>query len=72
MKMKAYLNKKSNPSRIAKACGTDKLVQRWLISMGLDWQAAVKEFHREIRNRGVLTSAEIEAYIAKYKDFKIE
>ena len=72
MKMKAYMDKKSNPSRIAKACGTDKLVQRWLIAMGLDWQAAVKEFQREIRNRGVLTSAEIEAYIAKYKDFKIE
>ena len=72
MKMKVYLNKKSNPSRIAKACGTDKLVQRWLIAMGLDWQAAVKEFQREIRNRGVLSSAEIEAYIAKYKDFKIE
>lgn len=72
MKMKAYMSKNSNPSRIAKACGTDKLVQRWLIAMGLGWTAAVNEFRKEIRNRGVLTSAEIDAYTAKYKDFKIE
>lgn len=72
LKMKGYMAKNSNPERIAKSCGDDKLVQRWLISMGLGWDKAVRSLYWEIKSRGLLSSAEIEAYQNKYKDFKIE
>ena len=72
IKMKGYMAKGSDPKRIAQACGEDKLVQRWLIAMGLKWEKALKPFEMEIRYRGILNKAEIEAYKIKYHDFEIK
>lgn len=71
VKMKGYYAKGSDPARIAKACGDDKLVKRFLIAIGMKWDKAVKEFRWEIKSRKLLTDAEIEAYENKYRDFQI-
>ena len=71
VKMKGYYAKGSDPARIAKACGDDKLVKRFLIAIGMKWDKAVREFRWEIKNRKLLTDAEIEAYENKYRDFVV-
>lgn len=71
VKMKGYYAKGSDPARIAKACGDDKLIKRFLIAIGMKWDKAVKEFRWEIKSRKLLTDAEIEAYENKYRDFQI-
>lgn len=71
VKMKGYYAKGSDPARIAKACGDDKLIKRFLIAIGMKWDKAVREFRWEIKNRKLLTDAEIEAYENKYRDFVV-
>lgn len=71
VKMKGYYAKGSDPARIAKACGDDKLIKRFLIAIGMKWDRAVREFRWEIKNRKLLTDAEIEAYENKYRDFVV-
>lgn len=71
VKMKGYYAKGSDPARIAKACGDDKLIKRFLIAIGMKWDKAVREFRWEIKSRKLLTDAEIEAYENKYRDFVV-
>jgi hypothetical protein len=71
VKMKGYYAKGSDPARIAKACGDDKLIKRFLIAIGMKWDKAVREFRWEIKTRKLLTDAEIEAYENKYRDFVV-
>ncbi len=71
LKMQQYQAKGSDPMRVAKACGDDKLIQRWLIAMGMGWNEAVKAFKYVITGKKILSPAEIEAYENRYKDFRI-
>ncbi len=68
-KMKQYYNKRSNPERLVASIKDDnKLVARWIAAMIIGWDDAVAEFEKAIRDRKILSKAEIAAYKEKFKE----
>lgn len=72
MKMVGYMNGHSNPERVAKSCKDhNKVVARYIISRTLGWGEAAREFKSRIKELGILTDAELEAYTRKYATYNI-
>lgn len=66
-KMKGYMEKGSNPSRLIKSIkDKDKLVRRWLAAKVIGWIEADSEFSFYIKIDSILTKEEIAAYSQKY------
>lgn len=69
-KMIEYMNKKSDPYRLADSCkDPNKIVARYIIAKTMNWESAVRAFGRKIFNEGILTDAEKEAYSRKYATY---
>jgi len=71
-KMIDYMNKKSNPARLADSCkDANKVISRFAIAKALHWDECVKEFKRRAKDLNIATDAELEAYARKYADTNI-
>jgi len=79
-----YMNKKSDPDRLADSCkDANKIVSRFCIAKALRWEAAAKEFKRRAhetywdsksctsKTYADVTDAELEAYARKYQNTNI-
>ncbi|WQJ53510.1 MAG: hypothetical protein [Wendovervirus sonii] len=71
-KMIGYLNKKSNPERVAQSCkDANKVISRFVIAKALHWDECVKAFKIRARELNIASDAELEAYARKYADCNI-
>jgi len=69
-KMINYKNKNSNPERVAQSCkDNNKIVARYIIARAMGWGEAVESFKRRIKEQGILTDIELEAYTRKYATY---
>lgn len=66
-KMIDYMNKKSNPERLAASCkDPNKVVARFIIANTLGWESAILSFKQKALDLNIATKAELEAYARKY------
>lgn len=71
-KMIGYMNKKSDPWRLADSCkDSNKVVARYIIAKALGWEKAATAFRQRILDLGILTDNEIKAYADKYRTYNI-
>lgn len=68
-KMIDYMNKKSDPQRLADSCkDANKVISRYIIAKCLGWDKAADAFGKRAIFYKYATSAELEAYVKKYID----
>ena len=62
--MKAYYQKKSDPSKMAnRVAKATELAQRWYCAVLLEWDEAIQAFGAEIEQRGYTTIDMLSAYL---------
>lgn len=65
--MDSYRRRGSDPNRLVKSItNPQKLVNRWAVAMSMNWREAAEVFEEAIKERRLMTSAEMDRTKERY------